>query len=628
MDFRYGIARIASREGLGILNLIASIRSKHECINKAPTGMLPLLRSIIPAGKNHQGHVVQFYGNDSALLDALVNFLGPALKADAAALVIATEAHREELARRLEADGIDVAGAAERSRYLALDARETLSAFMVDGMPDAILFEDLIGKRIRQAREAAGNAGLPLVAFGEMVAILVLNGQPEAALALERLWTKLSKTYSFSLRCAYPMDHFNQHARKELFMKICDEHSSVIPADEYIMLSTDDERLRSIAELQQKANALEAELSLRHSEEQFRLVVESVQDYAIFMLDSEGNVATWNLGAERIKGYKASEIIGQHFSRFYPEEDIRAGKPAMELRVAAAEGRFEDEGGWRVRKDGSRFWANVIITAFRDSSGNLRGFSKITRDTTERMLALEALRKTNQELREEIDRRTQAERNLQESERSLRKLSGHLLRMQDQERRRLGRELHDSVGQYLAALKMGLDAMHDSSQVQECVQMVDQCMKEVRTISYLLYPPMLEEVGLRSAIPWYIEGFSKRSGIHVTCNIDRNIGRLSSDAELAIFRILQESLTNVHRHSESPTANVRLGLEDGTVCLEVSDQGKGIAPSVLEPGGDSSNTLGVGLRGMVERMHQLGGSMELSSNDRGTNVRATLPREK
>ncbi len=599
-------------------------------VNKMSTGVpSSVVPRIKPAGKSHHDHVVQFYGEDSALLDALVDFIGPALKAGSAALLIATRPHREELARRFEAEGIDLAGAVERSRYLALDARETLSAFMVDGMPDPICFEELIGKRVRQVREAAGDEDLPIVAFGEMVAILVLNGQPEAALALERLWTKLSKTYSFSLRCAYPMEQFNRYSRKELFIKICDEHSAVIPVEGYAMLSTDDERLRSIAELQQKANSLEAELALHHSEEQLRLLVESAQDHAIFLLDPDGRVASWNPGAQRIKGYQASEIIGKHFSIFHPEEDLRAGKPQMELEVATAVGRFEDE-GWRLRKDGSRFWANVIITALRDSSGKLRGFSKITRDSTERMLALEALRKTNTDLREEVARRTQAETKLQESERSLRKLSGHLLRMQDEERRRLGRELHDSVGQYLAALKMGLEAMHDdsNSQVQECVQMVDQCMKEVRTISYLLYPPMLEEVGLRSAIPWYIEGFSKRSGIQVTCNIDENIGRLSRDAELAVFRILQESLTNVHRHSESATANVRLGLEDGTVCLEVSDQGKGISPSALEPGSDSSNTLGVGLRGMLERMHQLGGLMELFSNGRGTTVRATLPREK
>ncbi len=601
-----------------------------SAISKVPTGTSSVISRVKRAAKSHQDHAVQFYKDDSALLDSLVGFVGPALKAGDATLLIATPIHREELARRLEAEGVDVSTAAAQGRYISLDAAATLTGFMVDGMPDPILFEEIICKHVLQLRKTAEDDGPRLVAFGEMVAILLRNGQPEAALALERLWTKLSKTYSFSLRCAYPIDQFNHHARKELFMKICDEHSAVIPAEGYAMLSTEEERLRSVAELQQRANALEAELAPHRSEEQLRLLVETVQDYAIFLLDPDGRVATWNLGAQRIKGYQASEIIGKHFSVFYPEEDLRSGKPQMELEVATATGRFEDEGGWRLRKDGSRFWANVVITALRDSSGNLRGFSKITRDITERMLTLEALRTSNQELREEVARRTAAERDLRESERSLRKLSGHLLRMQDEERRRLGRELHDSVGQYLAALKMGLDGMHDDSNplIQECIRMADQSMKEVRTIWYLLYPPMLEEVGLRSAIPWYIDGFSKRSGIQVACDIDPNVGRLSRDAELAIFRILQESLTNVHRHSESPTANVRLGLADGTVYLEVSDKGKGISPSALEPGSDSSNTLGVGLRGMLERMHQLGGSMELTSNERGTTVRAGLPHEK
>lgn len=601
-----------------------------NAVTKAPTSVPSAIPKIRPGGRSHHDHVVQFYGDDSALLDSLVEFISPALRASNAALVIATETHRKELARRLEAQGIDVSVAAAEGRYISVDANATLSSFMIDGMPDPLLFGEIIGNRVLQARKDAGDESLRVVAFGEMVAILLANRQPEAALALERLWTRLSKTHSFSLRCAYPMEQFNHHTSKELFMKICDEHAAVIPAEGYAMLSSEEDRLRSIAELQQKAKALEAQLALHRSEEQLRLVVESAQDYAIFLLDPEGRVTTWNLGAQRIKGYQASEIIGRHFSIFYPEEDLRSGKPEMELRVAAAVGRFEDEGGWRIRKDGSRFWANVIITALRDSAGNLRGFSKITRDITERMLALEALRKSNQELREEIDRRTQAEGKLQESERSLRKLSGHLLRMQDEERRRLGRELHDSVGQYLAALKMGLDSLgaDSDSRIQECIRMTDLCMTEVRTISYLLYPPMLEEVGLRSAIPWYIEGFSKRSGIQVNCNIDRNVGRLSRDAELAIFRILQESLTNVHRHSESSTAQVSLGLEDGTVCLQVSDQGKGISPSVLGSGGNPSNTLGVGLRGMVERMNQLGGSLELFSDERGTTVRARVPLEK
>src|SRR5712692_6079290 len=126
-----------------------------------------------------------------------------------------------------------------------------------------------------------------------------------------------------------------------------------------------------------------ADQQLRLSEERFRLMVESIKDYAIFMLDPHGRIASWNLGAERIKQYRAAEILGRHLSVFYPEEEVVAGKCERELEVAEREGRFEDE-GWRVRKDGSRFWANVIITAMREPSGELIGFAKVTRDLTER----------------------------------------------------------------------------------------------------------------------------------------------------------------------------------------------------------------------------------------------------
>jgi PAS domain S-box-containing protein len=139
-----------------------------------------------------------------------------------------------------------------------------------------------------------------------------------------------------------------------------------------------------------------AEEKLRQSEERFRLMVESVVDYAILMLDPNGNVVSWNAGAERIKGYRAEEIIGRHFSQFYPAEDVEHGKPQRELEEAIANGRLEDE-GWRVRKDGSTFWANVIITPLRDESGALRGFGKVTRDMTERKRSQEALLKAKEE---------------------------------------------------------------------------------------------------------------------------------------------------------------------------------------------------------------------------------------
>src|SRR5665213_3613656 len=137
---------------------------------------------------------------------------------------------------------------------------------------------------------------------------------------------------------------------------------------------------------------------LRHNEERFRLLVESVRDYAIFMLDPDGFVLTWNAGAERFKGYRPGEIIGQHFSRFYPSEALERGVPAHELKLAAETGAFEDE-GWRVRKDGSLFWANVVITAVRDAQGQLLGFAKVTRDLTRRHVHEEELRRSEERFR-------------------------------------------------------------------------------------------------------------------------------------------------------------------------------------------------------------------------------------
>ncbi len=144
------------------------------------------------------------------------------------------------------------------------------------------------------------------------------------------------------------------------------------------------------------------------SSDAFRLLVEAVQDYAIFLLDTQGCVSTWNMGARRIKGYNASEIIGEHFSKFYPPEDIASNKPERELEIAIRDGRLEDE-GWRLRKDGSKFWANVIITALRDSSGKLVGFAKVTRDITERMRAHEALQEANRTLEKEVQERKNAQ---------------------------------------------------------------------------------------------------------------------------------------------------------------------------------------------------------------------------
>jgi PAS domain S-box-containing protein len=392
-------------------------------------------------------------------------------------------------------------------------------------------------------------------------------------------------------------------------------------------------RLREAAE--QTANAAYArEAALRQEEQRFRLFVDAVKDYAIFTLDANGRVSSWNEGAARLNGYVATEIIGRHFACFFPAEDVELGKPQQELERAANEGPLEDE-AWRVRKDGSRYWANVLLTPIRNSAGELIGFAKVTRDFTDRMKAQDDLRRANVDLLQEVTERKVAETRLASSEKSLRELSRHLLRSQDEERRRIGRDLHDSLGQSLAVLKMNLDSLQMSLQskndgaaqsLEPCSLLAEEVLREVRTISYLLYPPMLEEMGLKSAIPWYLDGFSKRSGIHTTLETAPNFERLAPEVELAFFRILQEALTNVHRHSGSPTAKIKLAVADGWASMEIRDDGKGIPTPFLEQSGeDWMGSLGVGLRGMNERMRQLGGKLDVVSTDKGTTVVASAP---
>lgn len=223
-----------------------------------------------------------------------------------------------------------------------------------------------------------------------------------------------------------------------------------------------------------------------------------------------------------------------------------------------------------------------------------------------------------------------------QAEVTLRLVSGRLLQSQDEERRRIARELHDSTAQGLASVAMNLALVErgapalDSrarAALAEAVALVEQCSREVRTLSYLLHPPMLDEVGLVSAMRGYVDGFAERSGIRVEVDVPRDLGRFPREIELTLFRIVQESLTNIHRHSGSATASVRIEKSAGIVALEVADQGRG-ATRRLESMPDGAARLGVGIAGMRERVRQLRGRFQLESVEgRGTTVRATLPLE-
>jgi len=352
----------------------------------------------------------------------------------------------------------------------------------------------------------------------------------------------------------------------------------------------------------------------------FRLLVESIRDYAVFVLDPEGRVLTWNPGAQAMKGYTRDEIVGMHFSKFYLPEAVASGWPARELMLAQKEGRFADE-GWRVRKDGTSFWASVMITPLISMDGKLAGFAKVTQDLTDRRNAEERVQALNRELRQRVSELDESRRVIELRTLELQKLSARLLFVQDEERRRISRELHDDLGQQLSALKMVLPKGSGSDQAH---QIVDSAVASVRNLSYLLHPPLLDETGLRSALHWYVDGLVKRSGIQVALTVTPQIfPRLAKDIEMTIFRVVQESLTNVYRHANTDSARVEIDKQPEWVIVRVRDYGKGL-PQEISRKMHSSN-LGVGITGMRERVRQFGGQLTLSSAEPGALVEAKIP---
>ncbi|HKW16452.1 MAG TPA: CHASE3 domain-containing protein [Terriglobales bacterium] len=216
------------------------------------------------------------------------------------------------------------------------------------------------------------------------------------------------------------------------------------------------------------------------------------------------------------------------------------------------------------------------------------------------------------------------------AEEALRKLSSRLLGIQDQERRRIARELHDSLGQYLAGMKIAIDMLRTRSDerdplLTECGEILEKAIVETRTLSHLLHPPLLDEAGFASAASWFVAGFSQRSGIPVSLDMPSDLPRLPEAIEIALFRVLQESLTNVHRHSQANSAEISVEADAEQITIEVRDHGRGMPREILEQIEGDGTRLGVGLAGMRERIHELGGTLCVSSDQRGTVLRASVP---
>ena len=368
----------------------------------------------------------------------------------------------------------------------------------------------------------------------------------------------------------------------------------------------------------------QAEELLRRSEERFRALVNASSDVVYRMspdwsemreLDGRGFIAD--------TGKPRKDWLNEYI---HPDDQpivLRTIREAVRTKSM-----FELE--HRVRRtDGTLGWTNSRAVPLLNVNGEILEWFGAASDVTARKEAEENFRKLAQTLDAEVRART---RELEEQSNQVRELSWRLLTSQDEERRHIARELHDSAGQTLTVLgislaqlaqKTGRNAPEFATETEQIQETVQQLHREIRTTSYLLHPPLLDENGLYSAISWYLQGLLERSGLEVQLDIPKEFGRLPRDMELVIFRLVQECLTNIHRHSESETASIRIAREPNQISLDIRDQGKGMSPARLAE--IQSGRSGVGIGGMRERLRQFEGIMKIESDSSGTRIFATIP---
>jgi two-component system NarL family sensor kinase len=346
--------------------------------------------------------------------------------------------------------------------------------------------------------------------------------------------------------------------------------------------------------------------TLQGAEHPYRVLVETIDEGAAILSD-DGTVLYSNFSFANFFDVTLEKFIGS------PLQNLVSGPDAEFLRTLIAGAKLAvTRGEIRVKHEHKKP-RTIRLTLSPNRELGMNSICAVATELTEIVETNEALRVT---------------------ETSLRQLSARLLQLQDEERRRIARDLHDTTGQRLVVLSMTLDrlARHPDLRkgeareaLKEGREVAEKIAEEIRTLSYLLHPPLLDECGLQSAVRWYAEGFEKRSGIKLDVAIASDLVRLPIDAETALFRVVQESLTNVHRYSGTTRAEIQISEVDGEVQLEVIDYGKGNKAGAVRATRDGAGGLGVGIPGMRERLHQLGGRLEVSFGTNGTKVVATLP---
>ncbi len=370
--------------------------------------------------------------------------------------------------------------------------------------------------------------------------------------------------------------------------------------------------LRSIQSVSQAKRELEDRIQQRtlalYNEKRFNEdLINCILD-GVFAFDLECRCTIWNPAMKKILRVSRDEILGKNVFEVFPFLK-ETGEEAYFHKALCGESAIAKGRVFEIPETGEQRFFDVHYcpiwreTELGKGERQIIGGLGLVKDITERKLA----------------------------EDSLRELSGRLLQLQDEERRRIARDLHDSTSQTIAALMLQLKALQNSLRLrdsqkqgalEECMRLAEQCGSEIRTVSYLLHPPMLDEAGLNSALRWYVRGFAERSGIDVSIHVAPELQRLPQEIEIALFRVIQEALANIHRHSGSPTADIRIALTSKELVLEIKDQGRGMPPEVAQQKG---GRLGVGIRGMRERVRQLGGELYICSGREGATVRVNLP---
>jgi PAS domain S-box-containing protein len=337
------------------------------------------------ADGHHSTHLVQFYDHDAFLVETAARFIGAALGAGDAAVIISTRRHRLDFEARLRDQGLDLDAAREAGRFLALDAAATLSRFMIDGLPDETHFAEIVGEAVGRATDGGHRR---VHAFGEMVALLCLEGKRDAAVRLEELWNDLAAKLPLSILCAYPLDAFHHERDGEPFLSICAAHSDVLPAESFTTIDSTAKRLRVVAQLQQKARALETEIAqkkeveeaLRESNQALHALIEA-SPLPIVVTDAHSLVRLWNPAAERVFGWSAGETLGRPIPIVPPEKLTES----LCVREAVARGEsFLGVETQRTRRDGTPIDVLVSAAPLADSQGMVREMVLLFEDVTER----------------------------------------------------------------------------------------------------------------------------------------------------------------------------------------------------------------------------------------------------